>query len=478
MKMLVSYVVSPQGRESVPMGELVWPSTFAERMQRLLGNEAADFFDALQTEPVVGLRLNTLKCDAAVLAALSIQVAPVPWAPEGYVVRESEVALGRHPYHAAGCYYLQDPSAMLPVALLDPQPGEAVLDIAAAPGGKATFIAARMQGQGLLVANEVVRGRVAALVENVERFGAPHVLITNEDPSRLAAVWEARFDAVLVDAPCSGEGMFRKNPAAASHWRETHVQGCALRQRHLLDDAARLVRPGGRLVYATCTFAPEENEAVIAHFLRTHPDFELVEPPSWPGCAPGRPDWVAPELAEGLPLERCVRLWPHRALGEGHFAALLRRQGARDPWAWRLADGRLTGRVRRDVATFWRETMRIPLPEKGWAAFGEAWHLLPVAEREWRDVSVVRAGLRVGVARRGRFEPAHALALHLSPEDVQRVASLSKEMAEAYLRGAPIERSGERGWTLVAVDGYALGWGKQVGRVLKNHYPKGLRWVG
>lgn len=465
-----------KGAGSEGMAEPILPTEFVERMQRLLGEEATDFFEALQAPPMVGVRLNTLKCGAEVLSALAIQAEPLAWAPEGYVVRAGDVALGRHAYHAAGCYYLQDPSAMMPVALLNPQPGEAVLDIAAAPGGKATFIATRMQGRGLLVANEVVRGRVAALVENMERFGVANALVTNEAPARLAEVWAERFDAVLVDAPCSGEGMFRKNPEAATHWSATHVLGCAVRQQHLLDDAARLVRPGGRLVYATCTFAPEENEAVIARFLRTHPDFELVEPPAWPGSAPGRPDWVAPEEAAGLPLERCVRLWPHRAPGEGHFAALLRRRGEEAPWAWREPRARLSGQVRRHVEAFWRETMRTELPETGWAAFGDAWHLLPVDAREWRGVTVVRAGLRVGVARRGRFEPAHALALHLAPQAVRRVANLNAEEAQAYLRGETINRSGEPGWTLVAVDGYALGWGKQVGRLLKNHYPKGLRW--
>ncbi|RMF39017.1 MAG: RsmB/NOP family class I SAM-dependent RNA methyltransferase, partial [Chloroflexi bacterium] len=224
-------------------GDPTLPLAFVERMRTLLGDEADAFLASLEAPPRLGLRLNTLKVTPDAFRALSpFPLEPVPWCPEGFLVPpDVEVRPGRHPYHAAGLYYLQDPSAMAAAMLLDPQPGEAVLDLAAAPGGKATHLAARMRNQGLLVANDVVRGRTRALVENLERFGVTHTLVTSERPERLADRWPEGFDRVLVDAPCSGEGLFRRWPQARREWRPAVVTGCALRQRTILDAAARLV---------------------------------------------------------------------------------------------------------------------------------------------------------------------------------------------------------------------------------------------
>ena len=343
-------------------------------MRAWMGDEAEPFLASLDEPPQPGLRVNTLKATAEEFRQRSpFALRPVPWCAEGFLLPPTdETRPGRHPYHAAGLYYLQDPSAMLAAVLLDPQPGDRVLDLCAAPGGKATHLAARLGNQGLLAANEVVRGRTAALLDNLERFGAANILITSESPETLAATWPAAFDRVLVDAPCSGEGMFRKTPVARQEWRPQTVSGCALRQTGILEAAARLVRPGGRLVYATCTFAPEENEAVIARFLVTHPHFELAPPPPLPGLDCGRPDWIAPELAAGLPLERCVRIWPHRAPGEGHFFAVLQRWGDDPAPSWSPANSPLPARVASLVRAWWGETLSRPLPETGWAQYGDA----------------------------------------------------------------------------------------------------------
>jgi len=460
-------------------GDPTLPLAFVERMRTLLGDEADAFLASLEAPPRLGLRLNTLKVTPDAFRALSpFPLEPVPWCPEGFLVPpDVEVRPGRHPYHAAGLYYLQDPSAMAAAMLLDPQPGEAVLDLAAAPGGKATHLAARMRNQGLLVANDVVRGRTRALVENLERFGVTHTLVTSERPERLADRWPEGFDRVLVDAPCSGEGLFRRWPQARREWRPAVVTGCALRQRTILDAAARLVRPGGRLLYATCTFAPEENEATVAHFLRRHPDFHLVAPPPLPGFAPGRPDWIAPDLARGLPLERCLRLWPHQAPGEGHFFALLEREGPSAPASWPRADTPLPARSAHLVEEFWSATLTRPLPLEGWLLWREHLYLPPTAPDAWEPLRPVRAGWQIGRLARRRFVPAHALALALLPSDAYRTLDLEASGPEvaAYLRGKPLHLPGPEGWLLVTVDGFPLGWGKRVQGTVKNHYPRYLR---
>lgn len=455
------------------------PPAFVTRMRELLGPEAGDFLASLEEAPRTGLRANALKvAPAALPGLLPWPLVSVPWCEEGWLLEAGEALPGRHPHHAAGLYYLQDPSAMLAGVLLDPQPGEVVLDLCAAPGGKATQLAVRLAGQGLLVANELVRSRTAALVENLERFGAANILVTNGAPGALAARWPGVFDAVLVDAPCSGEGMFRKTPAARQEWRPAAVEGCALRQTAILDQAAALVRPGGRLLYATCTFAPEEDEGSVARFLHAHPDFTLLPPPALPGLDSGRPDWIAQSLTAELPLERCVRLWPHRSPGEGHFFALMQREGDAPAAVLPAATDRLPPAAAAAWEAFAEATLERPLPEQGWAVHGEHLHLLPVAPAFWQVVPAVRAGLAVGRLAPGRFEPDHALALAGIEANAAATLPLTTAEAVAYLRGETLPAAGSDGWVRVTVDGFALGWGKRVQGVVKNHYPRGLRQRG
>jgi 16S rRNA C967 or C1407 C5-methylase (RsmB/RsmF family)/NOL1/NOP2/fmu family ribosome biogenesis protein len=439
------------------------------------------FQAALLGPPTAGLRVNRLKLEPEAFATISpFPLAPVPWCAEGFVLRDLPGAVaaarpGRHPYHAAGLYYLQDPSAMAAAELLLPQPGERVLDLSAAPGGKATHIAARLGRQGLLVANEVVRARAGALIENLERCGVTNALVTSEPAETLAERWPDGFDRVLLDAPCSAEGMFRKSATARREWRPSVVEGCAARQATILPAAARLVRPGGRLLYATCTFAPEENETVIAAFLRAQPEFHLVEPPRLPGFDRGRPEWIEPALAAGLPLERCVRLWPHRAAGEGHFFAILEKAG-NEPAA-SLSRGRpeRLAEPSPELRDFWRATVRRPLPDNGLSQAGEWVHWLPARPDNWQPLRPLRAGWRLARMAPGRVEPAHALALALAAGDVVNKLELSPTEALGYLRGEPQRSAGPEGWLLVCVAGLGLGWGKRVGGQVKNHYPKGLR---
>ncbi|MDQ7029457.1 MAG: RsmB/NOP family class I SAM-dependent RNA methyltransferase [Ardenticatenia bacterium] len=452
------------------------PPAFVQRMEKLLGREAAEFLESVQRPPPTGVRANTLQVSADQLARLlPFQLEPVPWCPDGFTVPEAErVRPGRHPYHAAGLYYVQEPSAMAAPPLFAPKPGHVVLDLCAAPGGKATYVAALLGESGLLIANEVVRRRTRALVENVERWGTRAVLITSARVEQLAHTWPGGLDAVLVDAPCSGEGMFSKSLRARQEWRPEVVSGCALRQGHLLAHAARLVRPGGRLLYATCTFAPEENEAVVARFLRAHPDCELLSPLPRPGFSPGRPEWIAPELARGLPLERCVRLWPHRGPAAGHFLALFRREGEASPLPLSAGRARLPSHVQAPVRAFWEETLTLPWPERGWLVRGHHVYLVPPLPPAWETLHAPRVGLHVGTVRSRHFVPAHALAMALRPEDVRHAFHLTvtDPRTRKYLRGEPLLAEGSDGWTLICVDGFSLGWAKHVRGILKNHYPR------
>ncbi len=461
------------------------PAAFLQRMRELLGDEFGAFAASYERPPAQGLRANTLKIGAEDLAArLTFRLSPVPWCADAFVVEgETDARPGKHPYHAAGLYYLQDPSAMAPVELLDPQPGEVILDLAAAPGGKSTHIAARLKGEGLLVSNEVIHKRGWELAGNLERWGATHVAITTETPERLAGRWPEHFDAVLVDAPCSGEGMFRKSEVARQEWAPALVEGCAARQHSILEQAAALVKPGGRLVYSTCTFAPEEDEGAVAQFLLAHGEFELVKPPSRPGYARGRPEWLPASLSRPE-LTRCVRVWPHLAPGEGHFAALLRRrEAAAVAHAVALYDPIKPSRAAQAAyRAFSDETFAADAIRRDVAQVGSYLYALPDALPDLAGLRYLHPGWWLGEVKAGergreRFEPSHALALAARPLYARRIAEFAADDPAllAYLRGETLSSAGEDGWTLVCVDGYALGWAKRVGGRLKSHYPKGLR---
>ena len=427
------------------------PEAFLERMKDQLGGEYPAFLASLERPRAVALRFNPLKGQRPELDFVG---EPVPWEPMGFYY-DPGARPGLHPYHEAGVYYLQEASAMAPVGLLDPQPGEWVCDLCAAPGGKTSQIAGRMAGEGFLLCNEINPKRARILSRNMERMGVPNALVTNEHPEKLAQRLAGAFDKVLVDAPCSGEGMFRKEEAAVTDWSLEAVQMCARRQREILASAARLVRPGGRLVYSTCTFAPAENEETVAAFLEDHPDFcrEAAEAP-----------WFA-EAGEGA-----FRLWPHKLLGEGHFAAVLRRQGEGER---QNPESVSAEKLPKSWTEFARE-LGIRLPAGKAISFGQSLYWVPEGMPSLRGLKVERPGLELGTVKKERFEPAHALALWLgSCTREESLDPLGREL-EGYLHGDVVP-SEKRGWCLVKAGSYSIGWGKGDGRVLKNHYPKGLR---
>ena len=426
------------------------PQAFLERMQLQLSEEYGDFLKSLERPRAVALRFNPLKGSAPELPFVK---EPVPWEEQGFYY-DPDSRPGLHVYHEAGVYYLQEASAMAPVTLLDPQPGEMVCDLCSAPGGKTTQIAGRMMGEGFLLCNEWSPKRAKILSRNIERMGVANALVTNEEVSRLAERFPGYFDRVLVDAPCSGEGMFRKEEAAVTDWSPDAVKMCAKRQSDILDSAAKLLKPGGRLVYSTCTFAPEEDELAVADFLEKHPNFrpEIIETP-----------WFEKVENGGH------RLWPHKLLGEGHFAAVLTKiDGECERYSSPAA-----GKLPKEWLDFAKE-LGIRLPPGRPVTFGQTLFWAPEEMPDIQKLKVLRPGLDLGEVKKGRFEPAHALALWLSEcKNEQSYPADSDEM-RAYIHGDVVP-SDVKGWCLVKADGYSIGWGKGDGRVLKNHYPKGLR---
>ena len=427
------------------------PSAFLVRMRAELGAEGYEAFLQSYARPVCrGIRVNTLKIDREEFEKISpFALRPVPWEENGFYVAAEKA--GRHPFHFAGLYYSQEPSAMSAAPQLAARPGERVLDLCAAPGGKSTQLAQAMRGEGILVCNETDPARARILVQNVERLGVRNAVVLNASPDRLAAVFPAYFDKILVDAPCSGEGMFRKNAReAVANWSEANVSFCAERQRAILGFAAGMLRPGGRLVYSTCTFAPAEDEGQIERFLSEHPAFSLLR-------------------------ER--KIYPHEAEGEGHYYAVSERaaEGPERGVFLPLQRGGAPAPARAAFEAFCAENLR-RVPAGTLFCAGDALYLLPQGMFSVKGLPVLRAGVRAGEYRKGRFEPAHALAMSLKAEDFARTVCLTAAEAERYLRGETLPGGG-KGWCGVLVEGYPLGWGKASGGVVKNHYPKGLRLV-
>ena len=655
-------IPSMESGQTESSGEIVLPEGFLARMKNLLEeNEYEAFLSSYGQERLFSLRVNTLKTDREFFMKLvskerasdAPSLVPVPWEQDGFYYSE-KWRPGRLPWHEAGMYYIQEASAMAPAVLCGAQPGERILDLCAAPGGKSTKLAASLRGRGLLVANEIHPDRARVLSANIERMGVRNAVVTNETPQRLASRFPVFFDRIVVDAPCSGEGMFRKEEEALLNWSMENVYRCAARQEEILEEAASMLRPGGTLIYSTCTFAPEENEAVIFHFLADHPEFDVeiisdlpgVDMEKW-GFESGRGEWIVrgpagslsersdtgneqrsgagwkPErfvpLAEAGALaffdipEGTVRLWPHRLRGEGHFAAVLKKKSSKpfsndssapfsdgksadsaekaaektagavaeieaaEKTAGAVAEKHVkTGRKRpgkkgknsgsfgrgsenrsgdtpvkrSEALKLWKEFCRDNLilqdsqetdgapcgagvsrffREECLILFGDALWALPahISGSDLDGLKVLRPGLHLGNVVRGRFEPAHALAMALRREEALRSISLpgTSPQAYAWFRGESLQtgetadlcdgsKSAEtnsagisrnengiednnvsaafidnsplgvscsenvknfKGWCLVTIDGCAAGWGKAGGNVIKNHYPKGLR---
>lgn len=454
-----------------------FPAEFTARMQKLLKNEYTDFINGFEKQENRSLRVNTLKGDRERFLQVSpFTLEPVAWEKNGFYYGEEERP-GRHLFHEAGVYYIQEASAMLPVSCMEAKPGERILDLCAAPGGKSTQIGAAMQGEGLLVCNEIHADRARILSENIERMGIVNAVVTNETPQALTEVFWEYFDRILVDAPCSGEGMFRKKEEACLQWSVENVELCAKRQDEILDCAAKMLSPGGRIVYSTCTFAPEENEGSVSRFLKRNPLFELTETTLYEGTERGRKEWVR-EPAEGI--EKTLRIFPHRARGEGHFAAVFEKKGNQgEAFRGGCRNGEQKGlkpKEYKEFTEFAQQNLKV-LPKGVYLRFGEQLYLVPEGTPSFDGLRVLRPGLHLGTMKKNRFEPAHALALAYRADQVVNSLNfaIGEERAVRFVEGQTFAAEGEKGWYLITAEGYSLGWGKLAGGIMKNHYPKGLR---
>ena len=467
------------------------PEEFARRMQIMLGDEYEAFAASYDTPRRSGLRVNILRKGWEELEGNPLfGMEPVPWAPHGFYYSREERP-GKHPFHEAGVYYMQEPSAMAVAALSGVKPGMRVLDLCAAPGGKSTQLAAMLQGRGVLYSNEIHPARARILSQNIERMGIGNAVVTNESPERMASRFPLYFDTVVVDAPCSGEGMFRKEEEAIPNWSPENVELCAGRQREILGFAAEMTAVGGTLVYSTCTFAPQENEQNVQWFLSEHPEFEIEDLPARLGQEFMDKTGLSPGMISG-----CLRLWPHKLEGEGHFVAVLKRNGTpyerRRPSVKPLKNKealRLFSEFAGETLTAQGAAKLKPSQESGLILFGKELYLIP-EDAPISGLKVLRPGLHLGTLKKNRFEPSHALALFLNKDDVLCSAELSRgsdtvmgdgAAASAFLRGESIpadscgEIRGGKGWCLVTNCGFSTGWGKLSGALIKNHYPKGLR---
>ena len=424
------------------------PEAFANRMRQQLGDELPAFLHTLEEAPVRGIRLNPMKQTEAVKRYLG--AGRIPWTDDGYYLENGSDA-GNSILHEAGAFYIQEPGAMIPAAVLNARPGEIILDLCAAPGGKSTQIGCAMRGEGLLVCNEPVPKRAQILSGNIERMGIPNTVVTCAWPEKLAEKWPEGFDAVLVDAPCSGEGMFRRDPATRGEWTAEKADGCAARQKEILAAAARLVRPGGRLVYSTCTYNPAENEENARWFTEQFPEFQ-PEAFALPGI----------DAPAGM-----FTCYPHRMMGEGQFAALFRKSGKGT--ACLPGDQSLPRPGKEAAKAFSAAFPFLPGPTH---LFGDTLVHLSAAP-DLNGIRVFRAGLHLGEIRGKIAVPDHAAAVAFPQQNVQSV-DLKPEEAVRYMAGETLPCD-IAGWTLIRYRELALGWGKGSEGVIKNHYPKGLR---
>lgn len=452
------------------------PDEFIEKMKSILGNEWQELLEAWEEPPHQGLRVNTLKISPGEFRQRwPSSLEPIPWTRDGFYY-QGEDRPAKHPYHQAGLYYLQEPSAMAPAASLGVEPGDRVLDLCAAPGGKSTQIAAFLQGQGLLVSNDNSEERVKTLAWNLERWGAANCVVTREEPAHLARFFPGFFDKILIDAPCSGEGMFRKDPKAVRSWTGFNSAKCSLIQKDILKWGAVMLKPGGRMVYSTCTFSPEENEEVINSFLREFPEFSLIELPlnhGWEeGGVPGFL-WKADAAGE---LRKTRRLMPHRVRGEGHFLALVEKRAAlkheNKAMVSNMANSGIPAPLEAFAAEYLTRTLPGPFLEKGPYIYQ-----VPPGLPNLEGLKLVRHGWFLGTIKNKRFEPSQHLALGLTGDDVRLKIRLTPQdpLTERYLKGETLLIEGPRGWTLVCLEEFPLGWGKQTGDYLKNNYPIGWR---
>ena len=459
------------------------PSAFEEKMKYLLGAEYNNYLDCFDEPRHYGLRVNTAKISVEDFLKISPwPLKKIPWIHNGFYYDGENCQPAKHPYYFAGLYYLQEPSAMTPADRLPIEPGDKVLDVCAAPGGKATELGARLNGTGVLAANDLSNSRAKGLLKNIELMGIGNVLVLSEEPGKLIPYFTEYFDKILIDAPCSGEGMFRKDRKMIRAWEEHGPDYFAKIQKSIITQAAQMLKPGGMILYSTCTFSPEENEQTIEYLLEQYPDFDVCEIEGYEGFACGMPEVTA---SKDKRLSRTVRIFPHRMKGEGHFLALLQKHAAADSDTLTASDVKsTTGRKKlpEDLTDFLADIRREFDPGR-FDIRADKVYYMPEGLPALNGIRFLRTGLFLGELKKKRFEPSQAFAMNLKKEEYPRIIDLpvSDERVIKYLKGETLDVEDlvspkEKGWYLVCVDGYPLGFGKLAGQVLKNKYLPGWRW--
>ncbi|SHH34808.1 RsmF rRNA methyltransferase first C-terminal domain-containing protein [Tepidibacter thalassicus] len=438
------------------------PFDFLDNMKNILNDDYESFINTYNEERAYGIRVNTLKISVEEFLKISpFNLIKIPWTRDGFYYEEN-IRPAKIPFYNAGLYYIQEPSAMAPVEFLDVKRGHKVLDLCAAPGGKSIQIASKLQGEGILVTNDINSNRVKALVKNIEMYGVKNALVTNDSPERLLRNFEGYFDRILVDAPCSGEGMFRKDESLIKSWEKDDISIYPDMQKNILDNAAKMLKVGGKLVYSTCTFNMNENEKIIEEFLGENSNFRLLNIDKVHG------------ITQGLGIKEVARLWPHKLKGEGHFVALLEKVDG-DSIDYSLEKINKKPEIFRE---FEEENLKINL-EGNFVIINDSLYLAPKQLVKIKNLKVVRTGLLLGKIKKKRFTPSQALAMALKVEDFKRVINLSYDSTEVikYLKGETIFIDGQKGLNLVSVENYPLGFGKLNNNTLKNGYEKSWRWV-
>lgn len=468
-------------------------------MKQLLGEEEySQYLKSYEDKPKKGLRVNTLKISPEEFEKISpFELEKIPWTSNGYYFNTSQQP-AKHPYYFAGLYYIQEPCAMTPAEIMPIVPGDKVLDLCAAPGGKSTELAAKLKGEGLLVSNDVSNSRAKALLKNIELFGVRNSFVTSETPEKLLTKFKNYFDKILIDAPCSGEGMFRKDPAIIKSWERQGIAFFADLQKQIVSSAVKMLKPGGKLLYSTCTFSPEENEGTIQYILDHFPEFSVDKIENkYEGFSKGHPEWIENGDEQ---LKHCIRLWPHKVEGEGHFVALLSKKSQEGQEAFNTI-GNLEKVIEEKKEKKAKKNQRVEMVEKkkpivsteaeeffqGFSLtirpelcknHGDKLYQLPEGMLDTQGLHILRDGLMMGENKKRRFEPSHALAMALKKEEAPKVINLSLEQDQVikYLKGETIMvEEAENGWVLICVDGFPLGWGKASQGMIKNKYHSGWR---
>ena len=453
------------------------PKQFSENMKSLLGDEYP-LYEACLSKPMFhGIRINTRKISVEDFLSINpFHLTPVPWCKNGFYYDEQLDKPSKHPYYFAGLYYIQEPSAMTPASVLPVEPGDRVLDICAAPGGKSTELAAKLSGDGILVSNDISSSRAKALLKNLELFGVPNSLILSEPPHRLSERFPAYFDKILIDAPCSGEGMFRKSSSMITAWENNGNMLFVNLQRSILKEAVKMLKPGGMLLYSTCTFSPLENEQSIEYLLSLDDSLDIAEFPKYEKFDNGHPEWSETGNTD---LKYSARLWPHRIEGEGHYVCLIKKKGIHSNQSYRgnypITKAKLTAEAKEFLdslnKTFDKSEIELSKDNK--------LYYIPQCFPDVRGLRILRCGLYLGEIKKNRFEPSQALAMNLSGSDFNNALKLSPDdpRVTKYLKGETIEADSDNGLVLVCVDEYPLGWAKCSNGILKNKYLPGWRMM-